>query len=147
MNLQIAINQPMQLVLQGTSNATSQAVQLVPQHLQIAINQPLELVLQAAPAALQLAQTCAQGLPGPQGPAGPVGPAGPAGAGTALVGPEFTYVGGNLARVDYDDGSYKLFTYSGGALTQIDYIKGGVTQRKTFNYVAGVLASIDEITF
>lgn len=42
-------------------------------HLQIAINQPLQLVLQAAPAALQLVQACAQGLPGAQGPAGPAG--------------------------------------------------------------------------
>ncbi len=41
-------------------------------HLQIALNQPLQVVLAPSAPKLQLVQTCAQGLPGGQGPAGQV---------------------------------------------------------------------------
>jgi hypothetical protein len=37
-------------------------------HLQIALNQPLQVVLAPSAPKLQLVQTCAQGLPGPAGP-------------------------------------------------------------------------------
>lgn len=61
-----------------------------------------------------------------------------------LVGPAFTYTGGVLTSITYDDGSTKTFTYTGGVLTQLDTVVGGVTTRKTFNYVGGVLTSIDQ---
>lgn len=73
------------------------------------------------------------------------GPAGPA-SGESPRGPAFTYSAGVLTRVDYDDGSYKLFSYTGGALSQVDIVALGVTRRKTFNYTAGVLTSVDEVT-
>ena len=74
---------------------------------------------------------------GAQGPAAP-----------EYIGPAFTYnVDGTLSRIDYNDGSYKLFTYSSGILDQINFfIFGGDTIRKSFNYSGGVLSSIDQVT-
>ena len=43
-------------------------------HLQIALNQPLQVVLAPSAPKLQLVHTCAQGLPGGQGVPGPAGP-------------------------------------------------------------------------
>jgi hypothetical protein len=78
-----------------------------------------------------------QGLPGPQGEPE-----------FAESGPLFTYAGGDLARIDYDSGNYKLFTHSAGALRTIDYVRAGQpTIRKTFNYDgSGNLTSIDQTT-
>lgn len=114
----------------------------------------------------------ATGPAGPTGATGATGPAGPTGAtgpgvatgglrGYVLAkasntdfdttwidpevrGPAFTYTSGQLTRIDYDDGSSKVFSYSGGRLSQIDFTRSGVTRRKTFNYTLDVLTSIDE---
>lgn len=104
-----------------------------------------------------------QGIQGPPGPAGPAGPGIPSGGALGYVltkasassfdtfwldpetrGPAFTYSMGQLTRIDYDDGSFKIFSYSGGRLAQIDFTRAGITRRKTFNYTLGILTSIDE---
>jgi hypothetical protein len=48
--------------------------------------------------------------------------------------PVYTYTLGDITRIDYASGNYKLFTYSSGNLTQLDFVKGSVTYRKTFIY-------------
>lgn len=49
--------------------------------------------------------------------------------------PVFTYTSGNLIRIDYASGNYKLFTYDlVGNLTQLDFVKGGATYRKVMTY-------------
>lgn len=49
--------------------------------------------------------------------------------------PVFTYASGNLSRIDYASGNYKLFTYDvSGNLTQLDFVKGGITYRKVMSY-------------
>ena len=58
--------------------------------------------------------------------------------------PTFTYASGNLTRIDYTSGNYKVFTYSSGNLTQLDYVVGIFTYRKTFTYADGALTSITE---
>lgn len=60
--------------------------------------------------------------------------------------PQFTYTDGVLSRIDYSDGSFKVFTYGGnGQLSAIDYTVGAVTTRKNFVYdTNGVLLSINE---
>lgn len=59
--------------------------------------------------------------------------------------PALTYdVGGNVIRIDYNDGSYKVFTYTSGNLTQIDHTTILGTFRKTLVYVSGVFDHIDE---
>jgi hypothetical protein len=52
------------------------------------------------------------------------------------IDPVFTYaVSGDLSRIDYDSGNYKLFFYnSEGLLTQLDYVVDLVIYRKTFTY-------------
>jgi hypothetical protein len=70
---------------------------------------------------------------------------GSAGASTALqseiafassveTNPVYTYTSGNLTRIDYASGNYKVFTYTSGNLTRIDYVKGSSTFRKDFVY-------------
>jgi len=62
-------------------------------------------------------------------------------------GPEFTYSSGRLVRIDYDSGNYKLLGYDqGGLLSSVTYHKvtAGKVITKTFNYVNGVLVSIDQ---
>lgn len=68
-----------------------------------------------------------------------VGTQGMAGASqVAPAGPEFTYdVTGPLTRIDYDDGSFKVFAYdagNGGRLDHVDFTVGPVTTRKQFLY-------------
>lgn len=60
--------------------------------------------------------------------------------------PQFTYASGVLSRIDYSDGSFKVFTYGGnGQLSTIDYTVGSATTRKSFVYdTNGVLLSINE---
>lgn len=49
--------------------------------------------------------------------------------------PTYTYTLGNLTRVDYTSGNYKLLTYDLNTnLTQVDFVKGAVTYRKVFTY-------------
>lgn len=62
------------------------------------------------------------------------------------VGPDFTYTSGDLTRIDYEDGSYKLLTYVSGVLDQIDfYVFGSANiKRKNFIYSGGALIRIDE---
>jgi len=64
---------------------------------------------------------------------------------TNEVGPALTYTSGNLTRVDYDSGNYKIFSYTDDILTQVDYVVGSTTIRKTLNYnLDGTLASVDQ---
>jgi hypothetical protein len=66
---------------------------------------------------------------------------------TNEIGPSLTYTSGNLTRVDYDSGNYKIFSYTDDILTQIDYVVGSTTIRKTLNYnLDGTLASVDQTT-
>ena len=59
--------------------------------------------------------------------------------------PTFTYTGGNLTRIDYGSGHYKVLTYTSGILTQVDFYADTHT-RKTLNYSSGILTSItDEV--
>lgn len=49
--------------------------------------------------------------------------------------PVFTYTSGNLSRIDYASGNYKLFTYDlAGNLTQLDFVKSSITYRKVMQY-------------
>lgn len=49
--------------------------------------------------------------------------------------PVFTYTSGNLSRIDYSSGNYKLFSYDlSGNLLQVDFVKGTTTFRKSFTY-------------
>ena len=59
--------------------------------------------------------------------------------------PVFTYLNGVLSRVEYDQGLYKELSYDGTVLSQLEHYNGDVTTRKTFNYSAGILTSIDEV--
>ena len=63
---------------------------------------------------------------------------------THPTGPDFTYTSGDLTRIDYDGGEYKLFTYTSGVLTRVDYISNGLTKRKDFTYGGG--GELDYIT-
>jgi len=63
------------------------------------------------------------------------------GASTA-VGPLITRTGDLVTRIDYDDGSYKVFSYTGSRLDRIDYVHGGATTRKDLVYSAGLLVEI-----
>lgn len=90
-----------------------------------------------------------QGPAGPQGVQGEIGPQGPIGANGANAftetDPVFTYTSGQVTRIDYASGNYKLFTYTAGVLTQLDYVQGSATVRKTFTYNPdGTLASVTE---
>lgn len=76
-----------------------------------------------------------------------VGVQGPSGDASRFTGPEFTYTGGVLTRIDYDDGSYKLLSYTDDVLTRVDLvIFGGDTIRKDFVYASGTLIRIDQST-
>lgn len=77
----------------------------------------------------------AVGIPGPRGASAPV-----------ETGPAFTYAAGQVSRIDYVSGAYKVFTYAGGVLTQLDYVAGGTTTRKTFTHNPdGTLAAITQV--
>ena len=66
--------------------------------------------------------------------------------GNPLVGPNLTYnVGGQLVRVDYDDGRYKTLAYTGSTLTTVTFFDTGVTMQRTLNYVDGQLVRVDEV--
>lgn len=59
--------------------------------------------------------------------------------------PSFTYFNGDLSRIDYSNGNYKLFTYSSGLLTELNYITPGRTINKLFSYnIDGNLTSISQ---
>lgn len=58
--------------------------------------------------------------------------------------PTMTYVDGKLSRVDYSDGSYKLFEYAGGLLVQVDSFKDGQHTRKVMVYNNGILTSVQD---
>lgn len=63
--------------------------------------------------------------------------------------PVYSYnTNGDVTRIDYDSGNYKVFTYgTSGALIQLDYVKGAVTYRKTYNYDSnGTLLNIIDST-
>ena len=61
--------------------------------------------------------------------------------------PQYTYnLDNTLASILYDNGATKTFTYSGGLLSIFDYTSSGVTIRKTFNWVDGMLMSSTEAT-
>ena len=55
-----------------------------------------------------------------------------------------TYAGGMLSRVDYADGTYKLFEYVTGRLLHVDFVTPTATVRKTFFYTPD--GSLDHIT-
>ena len=71
----------------------------------------------------------AAGIPGPPGPPGPAG-----GGGGGETNPAFTYTVGLLSRVDYADGTYKLFVYAVGRLLHVDFVTPTATVRKAFFY-------------
>jgi hypothetical protein len=56
----------------------------------------------------------------------------------------FTYnPDSTLNTITYADGTLKTFAYSGGKPEYLDTVKGGVTNRKTFNYnPGGTVASV-----
>lgn len=58
--------------------------------------------------------------------------------------PSFTYASGNVTRIDYASGDYKLLTWTDGVLTRVDFLRAGqTTVRKDFTYNPdGTLASI-----
>ena len=70
----------------------------------------------------------------------------PGDAANALKDPVFTYnAGGDLTRVDYQGGSYKIFTYDGnGNLSQLEYLANGTSGIRTFVYSDGVLQRIED---
>ena len=54
------------------------------------------------------------------------------------LGPDFTYVSGDLTQIYYDAGEQKHFTYNvGGDLERLDFIRDGTTFRKDFFYTGG----------
>jgi hypothetical protein len=63
-----------------------------------------------------------------------------------LKSPVFTYNTGKLTGITYSDGSTKILTYTGTQLMQIDLLRNGITTRKVFAYVGGVLSSVTETT-
>lgn len=66
---------------------------------------------------------------------------------TGETNPVYSYASGNLSRIDYASGNYKLFTYSSGVLTQVDYVKATNTYRKVLSYNPdGSLANIQYLT-
>jgi len=76
-----------------------------------------------------------------------VGPKGdPGGAANALKDPVFTYnESGDLTRVDYQGGSYKIFTYdSNGNLSRLEYLSNSTFGIRTFIYVNDVLQRIED---
>lgn len=83
---------------------------------------------------------------GPIGPQGPVGPQGPPGPG-GPTGPLITRSGGLISRIDYDDGTYKLFAWTGLLLARVDYIHGAVTTRKTMVYSGNDLIEVIQTEF
>lgn len=82
---------------------------------------------------------------------GEQGMAGPAAIPVA-TNPVFSYDGttGLLSRIDYADGSFKLFVYDAGhgnRLDHIDYTVAAVTTRKTVSYnVDGSVHAVTETT-
>ena len=58
--------------------------------------------------------------------------------------PAFTYVGGVLTTITYQDGSTKTLTYTSGLLTRVDYVIGIRTYRKDLTYVDGALMNVSE---
>lgn len=63
-----------------------------------------------------------------------------------LKSPVMTYTAGKLTGITYSDGATKILSYTGDQLTQIDLLRGGLTTRKVFAYVGGVLSSVTETT-
>lgn len=54
---------------------------------------------------------------------------------------------GRMTRIDYSNGSFKVFSYSGYKLTQSDYTSNGVTTRRTYQYNAdGTFRTYTETT-
>lgn len=49
---------------------------------------------------------------------------------------------GTLQRIDYLNGSFKVFEYTASALTRMDYVVGATTFRKDFVYSSGQLTNI-----
>lgn len=67
---------------------------------------------------------------------------------TPIVETDSTFIygtSGELTRINYASGNYKLFTYdTNGNLSQLDYVIGLKTIRKVFSYsTEGNLVSID----
>lgn len=55
------------------------------------------------------------------------------------------YSSGLLSRVDYSDGTYKLFTWTNGLLTRVDHVRPTLTTiRKDITYSAGVWSGTTE---
>lgn len=76
-----------------------------------------------------------------------VGPKGDPGENTgSLKDPVFTYnQSGDLARIDYEGGSYKIYTYNQeGLLQQIQYQVQGTSGTRVFVYSDGVLQRIED---
>jgi len=67
-----------------------------------------------------------------------VGLQGPPGPGTeAPINPEITYSSGRISRIDYSNGSFKVFSYdalNGYRLDYFDYTNEAVTTRKQLVY-------------
>jgi hypothetical protein len=66
--------------------------------------------------------------------------------GSSESGPQLTWLGGLVQRVDYLSGNYKLLVYNLGRLAYIDYVKGLQTIRSTIVYnIDGTVARVDPV--
>jgi len=77
------------------------------------------------------------GIPGTTGPQGSQGVTGNPGADAVnnFIEPSFTYTAGQITRVDYSTGFYKLLTYAGDQLQAIQIFDDlGSSITKTFTY-------------
>lgn len=63
---------------------------------------------------------------------------------SAPIGPEITWTGDLVTRVDYDGGEYKVYTYTGTRLDRVDFVRGATTTRKDFVYTDGRLTAINQ---
>jgi len=78
-----------------------------------------------------------KGEPGDPGESAPVMP-----DGTTALG----WVGGQLAAVDYPDGSSAALTWSGGVLQAVATTRAGSTRTRTLTWAGGVLQSVNTTT-
>lgn len=57
-----------------------------------------------------------------------------------------SWVGGRLARVDYQDGSYLVLTWSGDVLSSAVLTRDGTVRTVSLTWAGGVLQSITRVT-
>ncbi len=124
----------------------------IPIHYEIGVSQGdsnLEITYNQENAlAVELVFAGVRGEQGPIGPVGPIGPTGPQGEPAYTpTSPVFSYSGGQLTLITYEDGATKSFSYTGARLDRIDFLRDGVTIRKDFAYTGDRLDSITQTMF